>query len=438
MVRIGLMTSDESRPNRRTLLAGIAAATIVPALPVRASQTRLLAAGPSTLSLRPNGPATPVWSFAGPDLRLRRGQSQAISFENGLPFPAALTWRGLDAAAASEPLLGRPPVAAKTKETSTISVPHAGTLMVDLRLLEDGVRQPARPLPMIVEEAEPVAIDRDERFLIEDWRLAPDGKALMPGAAGGDIAPIYTANGKVAPDFTLRVNERLRLRLINGCQRAVVAVKIEGVDVMVMALDGQPAEPFLARNGAVVLAPGGRADVFLDGTGAPGSSTAVLLHDGKEARPLARIATSTESPLRPSRLPAPSPLPSNGLPVELGLKNALRFDVALGAPDSGWLRPQSFAASAAPVFRAKAGRTVVLALKNSGTIANVFHLHGHHFRLLDRLDDGWKPYWLDTLAVEPGQTQRIAFAATYPGRYLMQSFATDWAAPRLVRWYAVE
>ena len=75
------------------------------------------------------------------------------------------------------------------------------------------------------------------------------------------------------------------------------------------------------------------------------------------------------------------------------------------------MTPATFEASAAPAFRAKAGRTVVLALTNRGDIADVFHLHGHHFRLLDRLDDGWKPFWLDTLAVEPGQTQRIAFAA---------------------------
>jgi FtsP/CotA-like multicopper oxidase with cupredoxin domain len=80
----------------------------------------------------------------------------------------------------------------------------------------------------------------------------------------------------------------------------------------------------------------------------------------------------------------------------------------------------------------------VLALTNRAAIATVFHLHGHHFRLLDRLDDGWKPFWLDTLAIEPGQTQRIAFRAEYPGRYLIESVATDWAAPRLVRWYAVE
>ena len=71
-------------------------------------------------------------------------------------------------------------------------------------------------------------------------------------------------------------------------------------------------------------------------------------------------------------------------------------------------------------FRAKAGRVVVLALTNRTAIATVFHLHGHHFRLLDRLDDGWKPFWLDTLAIEPGQTQRIAFLAEYAGRWLIE------------------
>ena len=60
------------------------------------------------------------------------------------------------------------------------------------------------------------------------------------------------------------------------------------------------------------------------------------------------------------------------------------------------------------------------------------------FRLLDRLDDGWKPFWLDTLAIEPGQTQRIAFRAEYPGGNLIEAVATEWAAPRLVRRYAVE
>ena len=199
-----------------------------------------------------------------------------------------------------------------------------------------------------------------------------------------------------------------------------------------MAIDGQPAEPFPARNGALVLAPGGRADAFVDA----GVAAAIVLHDGKDARTIGKLTISGQLERRAPLMPA-LPLPSNGLPAQLDLKNAQRFDLALGSPVD-WVRPADFTANAQSVFRARKGRTVVLALTNRAAIASVFHLHGHHFRLLDRLDDGWKPFWLDTLAIEPGQSQRIAFAAEYAGRWLVESVATDWAAPRLVRWYSVE
>ena len=104
----------------------------------------------------------------------------------------------------------------------------------------------------------------------------------------------------------------------------------------------------------------------------------------------------------------------------MDLKSALRVDLMLGGSPSDWVAPASFSATAAPAFRVKAGGIVVLALTNRAAIATVFHLHGHHFRLLDRLDDGWKPYWLDTLAIDPGQTQRIAFAAEFAGRWLIE------------------
>jgi FtsP/CotA-like multicopper oxidase with cupredoxin domain len=191
-------------------------------------------------------------------------------------------------------------------------------------------------------------------------------------------------------------------------------------------------------NRFLVLAPGTRVDAFIDATAPPGSTSPILLHDGKETRPIARLVAATGPPLRDAALPAAPPLPSNGLPNRLDLKNALRVDLTLGGSQAEWVTPPSFASSAAPAFRAKAGRTVVLALTNRGEIAEVFHLHGHHFRLLDRLDDGWKPFWLDRLAVEPGQAQRIAFAVEYAGRWLMETMATDWAAPRRVRWYSVE
>src|SRR4029078_13521105 len=130
------------------------------------------------------------------------------------------------------------------------------------------------PRALVVLESEPVAVDRDEVLLIEEWRLRPDGTAVAPGIEPRDAVPISTANGRLSLDITARTNDRIRIRFINGCQRSVIAVKIETFNVLVMALDGQPAEPFQARNGAVVLAPGGRADVFIDVTEAGGATAA--------------------------------------------------------------------------------------------------------------------------------------------------------------------
>lgn len=426
-------------PDRREVLAGLgaAAAGLIAGGggPLVTAQLALQARA-STLALRPSQPATPIWELAAVsrlgDVRLKRGDRCELVFRNELPVPLAPVWYGLTGPAATDPLRARAPAPPNAVETSIISISNAGTLLADFRLFEDGLKQPARPIPIIAAETGPVAVDRDEVLLIEEWRMRPDGTAVPPGQDPRDAAPHYTINGRASFELSASVGERLRLRFINGSQRSVLAIKLESHEVRVMALDGQPAEPFPARNGALVLAPGARADAFVDAA----ISAPFLLHDGKTARRVGSLAVSGKLERPP--LSPPQPLPSNDLPEKLDLKGALRFDVALGAPDAGWTRSAGFSTASSPAFRTKVGRTIVLALKNPAPVTTVFHLHGHPFRLLDKLDDGWKPYWLDTLAIEPGQTQRIAFAATAAGRWLIESVATDWAAPRLVRWYAVE
>jgi len=425
------MTDRIFRLDRRELVAGLGAALLSPATPgIAAAEGRaslVLRAQASVIGLRPGGPETPIWSLQGtapdPGLRFKRGDAPEATFLNDLPMPAVLNWHGVDGVPAAEPLLARSPLAPGAKETVVIPLRHAGTLLCDLRLLGDAQALPSRARALVVEEREPAGVDRDEVLLIEDWRLRPDGTAIAPGIDPKDAVPVYTINGLSTRDIPIRAHERLRLRFINGCQRNVIAIKIEGQEVRIMALDGQPAEPFPARNGAIVLAPGARADAFIDANVPTGSTSSILLHDGKEARPIARLVASTEPEIRDAPLPNAPPLPSNGLPAQLELKNARRFDVALGGAQADWVKPANFAPTSAPN---RADRPVV------------FHLHGHHFRLLDRLDDGWKPFWLDTLAIDSGQTQRIAFSAETAGRWLIEATATDWAAPRLVRWYSVE
>jgi FtsP/CotA-like multicopper oxidase with cupredoxin domain len=398
----------------------------------------MLRARQDLLALRAGGAETPIWALSGANLLFRRGERGEIAFANELPVPMVLAWRGLDGAFVAEPLVSRAPLTPGVSDTFNLPLRHAGTFFCDSGLLCDGAAQPSRGLPLIVAEREAVAVDHDEVFLIENWRFRADGTAIAPGTDPKDSGSIYTLNGKPMFEIRLRVNERLRARFINAVQRNVIAVKIEGYDLQIIALDGQPAEPFTARGG-LILAPGGRADVSLDAREKPpGSASLILLHDGKEARPIGRLVVSDDVPIRAAVLPPIRQLPSNGLPERLDLRGALRVELPVAASQSDWVAPARFAVGAPPAFRAKSGRTVVLTLTNHSEITTVFHLHGHHFRLLDRLDDGWKPFWLDTLAIDAGQTQRIAFAAEYAGRWLVESTAADWAAPRLVRWYSVD
>ena len=99
MVRIGPMASDKFTLDRRKLIAGLGAATLDPG----AAGTRLGARRvhrwrcrpkPTVWCSRPGGAATPVWSLAGPDLSFKRGETLDVTFDNGLPVPAALDWRG--------------------------------------------------------------------------------------------------------------------------------------------------------------------------------------------------------------------------------------------------------------------------------------------------------------------------------------------------------
>jgi FtsP/CotA-like multicopper oxidase with cupredoxin domain len=377
-------------------------------------------------------------------LQYVQGDGLQITVANGLPAPVAITSRGIPGLSQIEPLLTRPPLA--PGQTSAINVPlrHAGTVLFDARLLGDGQARalPARAISVLEKKA--AEVDQDHTLLIEDWRLDQDGNASSPGT-GPDrhpSSPLYTINGRPGFDISTRTNERLRLRFVNACQRSIVAIKLDDHDVRVMAIDSQPAEPFIARNGQLVLAPGTRIDAFVDATGRPSTTSVIQLHDGTSPRPIARLIYASGDPIRPNPLSMAQPLPSNGLPQKLELQNAQRIelplDIPLDASSSQWLQPSNESISTAPAFRIKRGRVVVLTLVNRANTPVVLHLHGHHFRLLDRLDDGWKPFWLDTLSFDAQQTQRIAFMAENAGAWLIEAMGAVWETPRLVRWYAVD
>ena len=391
---------------RRRILSGLLAITYT-TLASRRGKGATDASNARLLHARPNAsPATAaaaplLWGYEGvvpgPTLEVGRGEEVWVRVINELPEATALHWHGVRLANAMDgaPLLTQQPILPGQSFDYRFIAPDAGTYWY----------HPPRPTRrglygmLVVHETEPVAVDRDVALIFDDWR-------------GDDsAASAFTVNGAPSLDIRARQNERLRLRLLNASDEAIFAVRIDRLRLRVMAIDGQPAQPFIARQGRILLGPGNRADVFIDCTLTPSQAATISVQGTGPEVPIARIICDTTEPVRPVPQEGQPALPTNGLPERMELRGAVRFDGAIDRPT---------AHAGRPLFTAKRGRTVVLGISNPTAESRSIHLHGHSFRVLDALDDGWTPYWLDTIPIAPRATVHLAFVADNPGKWQIE------------------
>jgi FtsP/CotA-like multicopper oxidase with cupredoxin domain len=462
---------------RRQILAraGICAAAL--ALPrLAGSQTAsedgfiTIRARQGTAALRgPTGGApTPIWGFdgttPGPLLRVRRGQELKVRVTNDLPEPTVVHWHGVRLPNAMDgvPHLTQAPIAPGASFEYRFAPPDAGTFWYHSHQFSS--EQLARGLcgALIVDENEPVDVDRDVALVISDWRLKTDGtideasfRSMHDAAMAGRTGNHVTANGMPVADVPVKTNERLRLRFINAANARIMILRLDRHRPFVAAIDGQPSEVFAARDGRILLGPGNRIDLIVNATLEPGAVAPILLEADDQSVAVARLVYDTLSGARTAPRPDPKPLPANPLPARMDFSGALRVDVPIegGMMGGGGRAPQrdGFAGapiwslagrasdghSGAPLFSVKRGRTVMLAFNNRTAFPHAMHLHGHHCRLLDRLDDGWKPFWLDTVLVPPQQTWRIAFVADNPGKWMLHCHMLEHQETGMAAWFEV-
>lgn len=405
-----------------------------------------------------SGESAPLrWSFdgsiPGPMLRVRRGEEVKLRVLNELPEPLAVHWHGVRGPNGTDgvPHLTQAPIAPGASFDYRFAPPDAGTFWY--RVAPSAVPQSTGMHGLlVVEEPERPDVDHDVAVVANDWILAAlaDGRPSPP-ERGEPHSPLA---------IPVRANERVRLRLLNATVARLLSIRMEGHAPTVMAIDGQPAEPFAAREGRVMFGPGNRVDLFVDATGQPGSVSPVLLENEQGSGPIARLVYEQAPPARARPRGEPRPLPPNSLPARIELGRALRLDLPLApeAPRSSlrlldgakpvtaqnpgasiWTVGSDVSAGRLPpaLFSVPRGRTVVLALGNRERAPSSVHLHGHHCRLLDALDDGWKPFWLDTVLAMPGQVTRVAFLADNPGKWAIDARPLRQDAPAMLAWFEV-
>ncbi len=376
---------------RRTVLAGLMAAAALPGRPVRAQNDgfRVIRATPTGFD----------GVIPGPLLRVRRGEELKVRLVNETQAPAALHWHGVRVPNAMDgsPLTQKP-VPPGGSHDYRFTPPDAGTYMY--RASPFGGPTRALHGVLVVGEPQPVQADDETPLAVSNT---------------GDT---FLVNGAAALDIAAWPNHRVRLRLVNAADR-FVTLRIDDHPMHVIAIDGQPSEPFLSRNSQITLSPGNRADVLVDCVMKASSIAPIMLRNGDADTPIARLVYGN-SVVPPSATMPPGyagqavkPLPPNPLPEKMDFRGALRVELPLDKTAAE--------IPSQPAFSAKRGRTVQLALKNTGTSPGVVHIHGHSVRLLDALDDGWKPFWLDTILCAPQQTTRVAFVADNPGKWLLDA-----------------
>lgn len=450
--------------SRRTVLKTLAAATLLPLRPTTAVPAArpdtILTAGVSRQQLVPPAyPDTEIWSYdgsvPGPELRFSQGDRLHVVVENRLPEETTVHWHGLRVPNAMDgvPHLTQPPIASGGRFVYEFALPDAGTFWYHPH--QRSHEQVARGLygTLIVEEREPIAVDRDAIWVLSDWRLAPDAVQrtdfdnLFDLTHAGRIGNTVTVNGRfTAKDgrFNVRAGERIRLRLVNAAVARIFRLHFDGHAPQVIALDGQPVAPHAASEG-IVLGPGMRADLVLDCMNAPGARFEV--RDDFYARApgrLIEIVYGAGAPVRAAPPDASIALPANPLP-EPDVGKAERHEIVFEGGAMGGLREAVFEGERlplaqlarehhvawtvngvavkghahAPLLTLTRGGHYVLAMRNDTAWHHPIHLHGHVFRVIAVDGEPTRHReWRDTVLMHPRGRVDIAFVADNSGDWM--------------------
>jgi len=472
-----MYNSRNAAVTRRSLLgwmavgaAGLMSPLSLP-IPARAAGPREFHLRPAPHRTRlvpePHGD-TSAWCYngavPGPEIRVRQGERLRIAVENGLDQATTVHWHGLRVPNAMDgvPNLTQPPIGPRETFVYEFDAIDAGTFWYHPH--QRSFEQVGRGLygPLIVEEAEPIRVDREVTWMLDDWRLtqaaeiSDDFGNRHDMSHGGRIGSTVTINGRVPGDFAVRAGERIRLRLVNAANARIFGLDFQDHAPVVVALDGQPVEPHTPADGLVILGPAMRADLIVDMTGRPGGRLSVVdrFYRGLEYRLLDLVYR--DRPLRESAPDWAMALPANSL-AEPDIAGAHRHEVifnggmmgsmvmaemggSMGAGSRGggmmgamgsmmgmmhggdvWFVNGKAAQGhiVDPMLTLARGRSHVIAMANATAWHHPIHLHGHSFRVISRNGRPTRHReWQDTVLMAPREKVEIAFVADNPGDWM--------------------
>jgi len=415
-----------------------------------------LDAKPGMARFLPQSP-TPIWGYGGtvpgPEIRVKQGGEVKARLVNTIGEPTTIHWHGvrLDNAMDGVAHLTQHPVEPGKSFDYRFTAPDAGTFWYHPHSHQAMQQDRGLYGLLIVEEPERIAVDRDVSLIIDDWRLNADGTIetqslghLFDAAHAGRIGNLLTVNGQVAPILPARAGERLRVRLCNACNSRVLEFRFENTRAQIIAVDGQPISPeLLPDDGSFVLPPSGRADLALDLIGEPGSRSTIREMTPRQPIALAHFGLADTERMRDKPLDSPVTLPRNPVPVPDLSQDPLVFTLLMEGGAMGGMSGAEFEGKyydfrelaqkhrmvwafngkagdhGRPMFTVQRGRPVLMRITNDTAWPHAMHLHGHHLLVVSRTRGIVKPWFQDTVLMQPREEMTIAFVADNPGKWML-------------------
>ena len=428
----------------------------------------VLTAREQDISLVPAGKATPAWLYSDkvfPVLRMKQGETLDITLRNELQEHSSIHWHGVRGPNGMDgvPYLTQMPVLPGQAFRYRFVPPDAGTFFFHPHC--DTATQLGRGLvgALVVEEKQQT-FDDDLVLVLKDWRVDAEGRFLpfsTPSGASraGTFGEWRTVNGLRSPRIKLRASNA-RVRLINADATRISQIGIAGGSARVIAIDGNPVEPFPLDTWR--LGPAMRLDLALDA----GAETHLVDYFAPSPVTLASLTLQSESSIRgqtqsaspkiqtefsePWRhtlelgaglegntdiSPQPITLP-DGKTIDLADSLCLATDTFWTLDGKAW-PGRSHSTLPPPLFSFARGQNVILDLENTTSRAHPIHIHGHTMTVLNASLLQRPLHRADTVLVLPNERVTVGFVADNPGNWMIHCHVIEHQETGMMGWFRV-
>ncbi|KPQ32979.1 MAG: putative multicopper oxidase [Phormidesmis priestleyi Ana] len=313
-----------------------------------------------------------------------------------------------------------------------------------------------------LDEIPEIKAAQEEFLVLKDFALDNSGSIADTGhmaAMTGRAGSLLTASGQINPAMPISKGGLLRLRLLNASPSRFFRLSLEDHPLHLIATDGGAIATPVALS-EVVLAPGERVEVLVQGNQAPGEyrllnkpfnpAQSGMMGDRTHTTQAETVATLTYNSQTTSAQTAnvqttQIPLPTQLIPVEplpepqITRQFVLNHGMGKGMMGKGMMSGERMGGGMVFLINGQAfdpdriDTQVTLntiedwEITNTGSMAHPFHVHTNKFQIVSQNGQPMLyPAWKDVVSISPGESVRIRMAfRDYTGKTVYHCHVLD-------------